>query len=51
MYSAVAHRRSKRPQAATFHEHVGVEIAWTVIPFIILIFHGNPGYPGADCHG
>ena len=42
MYSAVAHRRSKRPQAATFHEHVGVEIAWTVIPFIILIFMAVP---------
>ncbi|MFN3712658.1 MAG: cytochrome c oxidase subunit II [Alcanivoracaceae bacterium] len=37
MYSAVAHRRSKRPQPATFHEHVGLEIFWTVVPFIILI--------------
>ena len=37
MYSAVAHRRAKRPQPATFHEHVGLEIFWTVVPFLILI--------------
>ncbi len=37
MYSAVAHRRSKRPEPSTFHEHVGLEIFWTVLPFIILI--------------
>ncbi|MCK5873404.1 MAG: cytochrome c oxidase subunit II [Alcanivoracaceae bacterium] len=37
MYSAVAHRRSKRPQAADFHENVFLEVFWTVLPFIILI--------------
>ncbi len=37
MYSAVAHRRSKRPQAADFHENVVLEVVWTVLPFIILI--------------
>lgn len=37
MYSAVAHRRSKRPQAADFHENVFLEVFWTVVPFIILI--------------
>lgn len=37
MYSAVAHRRSKRPKAADFHENVFLEVFWTVVPFIILI--------------
>lgn len=36
-YSIWAHRKSKGHKAATFHEHVGVEIAWTVIPFLIVI--------------
>ena len=36
-YSIWAHRKSKGAKAASFHEHVGVEIAWTVIPFLIVI--------------
>ena len=36
-YSIWAHRKSKGAKAATFHESVGVEIAWTVIPFLIVI--------------
>lgn len=36
-YSMVAHRKSKGAKAANFHENVKVEIAWTVVPFIILI--------------
>ncbi|MDP4590174.1 MAG: cytochrome c oxidase subunit II, partial [Burkholderiaceae bacterium] len=36
-YSIWAHRKSKGHKAATFHEHVGVEIAWTVVPFLIVI--------------
>ena len=36
-YSVYAHRKSKGHQAAQFHENVKVEIAWTVIPFIILV--------------
>jgi cytochrome c oxidase subunit 2 len=35
--SMVAHRKSKNPKPATFHENVKVEIIWTVIPFLILI--------------
>jgi len=31
------HRKSKGAKAANFHESVKVEIAWTVLPFIILI--------------
>lgn len=36
-YSIWAHRKSKGHKSATFHESVGVEIAWTVIPFLIVI--------------
>ena len=36
-YSIFKHRKSKGAKAANFHEHVGVEIAWTVVPFIIVI--------------
>ena len=36
-YSIYAHRKSKGAVAATFHESTKVEIAWTVIPFFILI--------------
>ncbi|HEY7804001.1 MAG TPA: cytochrome c oxidase subunit II [Orrella sp.] len=36
-YSIWAHRKSKGAKPASFHENVGVEIAWTVIPFLIVI--------------
>ncbi len=36
------HRKSRGAQAAHFHENVKVEIAWTVIPFIILIVMAVP---------
>jgi cytochrome c oxidase subunit 2 len=36
-YSIWAHRKSKGAKPASFHESVGVEIAWTVIPFLIVI--------------
>ena len=36
-YSVYAHRKSKGHKAAQFHENVQVEVAWTVIPFIILV--------------
>ena len=36
-YSIFMHRKSRGAVAAKFHEHVGIEIAWTVIPFIIVI--------------
>lgn len=37
IYSIFAHRRSVHPKPADFHESIKVEIAWTVVPFIILI--------------
>ena len=36
-YSIIYHRKSKGAIPATFHESTKVEIAWTVIPFFILI--------------
>ena len=36
-YSIWAHRKSKGAKSASFHESVGVEVAWTIIPFIIVI--------------
>jgi cytochrome c oxidase subunit 2 len=41
-YSIWAHRKSRGHQPATFHEHVGVEVAWTVIPFFIVIAMALP---------
>ncbi|WP_025915565.1 cytochrome c oxidase subunit II [Herminiimonas sp. CN] len=37
LYSIVKHRKSKGHKSASFHESTTVEIAWTVIPFLIVI--------------
>ncbi len=42
IYSIVMHRKSKGAIPAKFHEHVGIEIAWTVIPFLIIIAMAVP---------
>jgi cytochrome c oxidase subunit II len=39
-YSIIKHRKSVGHPAATFHESTAVEIAWTVVPFIIVIAMG-----------
>jgi cytochrome c oxidase subunit II len=39
-YSIFKHRKSKGHPAANFHESVTVEIAWTIVPFIIVIGMG-----------
>jgi cytochrome c oxidase subunit 2 len=41
-YSVFKHRKSKGAKAANFHESVAVEIAWTVVPFVIVIFMALP---------
>jgi cytochrome c oxidase subunit II len=41
-YSIFKHRKSKGAKASNFHESVKVEIAWTVVPFIIVIFMALP---------
>jgi cytochrome c oxidase subunit II len=40
-YSILKHRKSLGHKSANFHESVGVEIAWTVVPFIIVIAMGG----------
>jgi cytochrome c oxidase subunit 2 len=41
-YSIFKHRKSQGHKAAHFHESIKVEIAWTVAPFIIVIFMAIP---------
>jgi len=36
-WSLFRYRKSKGAVAAKWHEHMGAEIAWTIVPFIILI--------------
>ena len=36
-WSILHHRKSRGHPAANFHESVSVEIAWTVVPFLIII--------------
>jgi cytochrome c oxidase subunit 2 len=36
-YSIIKHRKSTGHQPATFHESTTVEIAWTIVPFLIVI--------------
>ncbi len=39
-YSILKHRKSRGHKPADFHESVKVEIAWTVVPFLIVIGMG-----------
>ena len=39
-YSIIKHRKSVGHKAANFHESVAVEIAWTIVPFIIVCVMG-----------
>ncbi|MBK1689312.1 cytochrome c oxidase subunit II [Rubrivivax gelatinosus] len=39
-WSILKHRKSLGHKAANFHESVTVEIAWTVVPFLIIILMG-----------
>lgn len=41
-YSLIAHRKSQGHQADHWHEHLGAELAWTLIPFVILGFMAWP---------
>ncbi len=39
-YSIIKHRKSVGHKSANFHESVAVEIAWTVVPLVIVIVMG-----------
>jgi cytochrome c oxidase subunit 2 len=41
-YSIFKHRKSLGHQPATFHESIKVELAWTIVPFIIVIAMAIP---------
>jgi cytochrome c oxidase subunit 2 len=41
-YSILKHRKSQGAKAANFHESVAVEIAWTIVPFFIVIAMALP---------
>ena len=41
-YSLYRHRKSVGHQAVQFHENTLVEIVWTIIPFLILLFMAYP---------
>ena len=41
-YAMIKHRKSKGAVPANFHDHLGVEIAWTIIPAVILIAMAIP---------
>lgn len=39
-YSIFKHRKSLNHKAANFHESVAVEVAWTIVPFVIVTIMG-----------
>ncbi len=41
-YSILKHRKSLGHKSASFHESTAVEIAWTVVPFVIVILMALP---------
>lgn len=41
-YALLFHRKSKGAVPAQFHEHLGIELAWSILPFIILILMAIP---------
>lgn len=41
-YSIFAHRKSKGAKPATWHESTKVEVAWTIVPFVIVILMALP---------
>ena len=41
-YTLIAYRKSQGAEAANFHDHLGVELTWTIVPAIILIIMAFP---------
>jgi cytochrome c oxidase subunit 2 len=41
-YSILKHRKSLGHKAASFHESTTVEIAWTIVPFVIVVLMALP---------
>ena len=49
-YSIYAHRKSKGHKPADFHESTAVEIAWTIVPFLIVVVIGVYATPVVIAH-
>ncbi|MEP3919500.1 cytochrome c oxidase subunit II [Ascidiaceihabitans sp.] len=45
LWAAYRYNRKRNPEAATFTHHSPVEVAWTVIPIVILVFIGAFSLP------
>lgn len=41
-YSILKHRKSKGAKSANFHESTTVEIVWTIVPLVIVVFMALP---------
>ncbi len=41
-YSIIMHRKSRHPVPAKFYQHLGLEITWAVIPFLLLVIIAVP---------
>ncbi len=41
-YSVFAYRKERHQEPATFHENTRVEIAWTIVPFLLLLVMAVP---------
>ncbi|CAM4372227.1 MAG: Cytochrome c oxidase subunit 2 [Legionellaceae bacterium] len=41
-YSIIMHRKSRGAVAAEFHDHLGIEITWAIIPLVLLIIMAVP---------
>ena len=41
-YAVINHRKSKGVKPASFHEHLSLELTWTIIPVVILILMAIP---------
>ena len=41
-YSMFAFTKKKNPSPASFHENTKLELAWTIVPFLILVFMAIP---------
>ncbi|MGI1679419.1 MAG: cytochrome c oxidase subunit II [Cellvibrionaceae bacterium] len=42
IYTMFMHRKSRGHEASQFHEHLGLEAAWTIVPFVILVAMAFP---------
>jgi cytochrome c oxidase subunit 2 len=42
IYSIIMHRKSRGHVPSKFHEHTGIEVTWTVIPFLIIVAMALP---------